>query len=94
MLTIAFISYIILINLVSFHLYRIDKIRAERAGFRIPEVVLLTVSFVGGALGAFCAMREYHHKTLHSVFSIGVPIALITQMVLILWTMIYTLLST
>ncbi len=94
MLTIAFISYIILINLVSFHLYRIDKIRAERDEYRISEAILLGGSFLGGALGAFCAMREFHHKTLHNIFSVGVPIALVIQTAIVVLTLVYCLLNT
>ena len=94
MLTIAFISYVILINLVSFHLYRIDKIRAERDEYRISEAILLGVSFLGGALGAFCAMREFHHKTLHNIFSVGVPIALVIQTAIVVLTLVYCLLNT
>ena len=91
---IALLSYIIVINIVAFHLYRIDKGRAERDEYRIPEAMLLGVSFLGGALGAFCAMREYHHKTLHKAFSIGVPIALALQTALVVGAMVYCLLGT
>lgn len=77
-----------------FHLYRIDKQRAERSEYRISEAVLLGVSFIGGALGAFCAMREYHHKTRHPVFTVGVPIALIMQITLIIGAMIHCLSAT
>lgn len=88
---IIFFSYIIIVNIVAFHLYRIDKQRAELGEYRISELVLLGVSFLGGALGAFCAMREYHHKTLHSVFAIGVPVVLVIQTALIMGAMIYCL---
>lgn len=88
------LSYIIILNLITFHLYRIDKQRAERGEYRISEVTLLGMSFLGGALGAFCAMHEFHHKTLHSVFAIGVPLALIIQVALVIWLMCYYLLET
>lgn len=86
---VLFFFYIIIINVVSFHMYRIDKRHAERDKSRISENALLTVSFFGGALGAFCAMHEYHHKTLHSSFTIGVPIALLIQTALVIWAMLY-----
>ena len=91
---IIFFLYIIIINIITFHLYRIDKWRAEQSEYRISEAILLGVSFLGGALGAFCAMREFRHKTLHSVFAIGVPLALIIQMALVIWVMYYCLLET
>jgi len=89
---VVFFAYIIVINVVSFHMYRIDKLRAEHDEYRIPEAVLLAVSFLGGALGAFCAMREYRHKTLHTAFSVGVPVALLIQIALVIWMMVRCLL--
>lgn len=86
---IAFFIYTIIINVVSFHMYRIDKIRAERNEYRISEPILLAVSYFGGALGAFCAMHEYRHKTLHASFTVGVPIALLLQTAMVIWTMVY-----
>jgi len=86
---ILLLSYIIIINTVSFHLYRIDKKRAEHGEFRIPEYILLGVAFLGGALGAYCAMHEYRHKTLHTAFTIGVPIALAVWTILVAWTIIH-----
>lgn len=91
---IIFFLYIIIINIITFHLYRIDKWRAEQSEYRISEAILLGVSFLGGALGAFCAMREFRHKTLHSVFAIGVPIALVIQTIFIIWVIYYCLLET
>lgn len=88
---IFFIAVVLVMNLVAYHLYRIDKLRAEQSKYRIPEAVLLTVSFLGGAFGAFCAMHEYHHKTLHTIFAVGVPIALAIQTVLVIWAMVYCL---
>ena len=75
-------------------MYRIDKRRAEHDEYRIPETALLAVSFLGGALGAFCAMREFHHKKLHTTFDVGVPIAFVLQTILIVWVMRYCLIAT
>lgn len=86
-------AYTIVINVVSFHMYRIDKLRAEHDEYRIPEAILLAVSFLGGALGAFCAMHEYRHKTLHTSFAVGVPIALFVQTVLVIWAMVHCLIA-
>lgn len=85
------IVFIWVMNVIAYYLYRIDKRRAEQSKYRIPEAVLLTVSFLGGAFGAFCAMHEYHHKTLHTIFAVGVPIALAIQTVMVIWTMVYCL---
>lgn len=89
-----FFSYIIIINMVTFHMYHIDKRRAEHDEYRISETALLAFSFIGGALGAFCAMREFRHKTLHTMFAVGVPFALVLQTILIVWAMRYCLIAT
>lgn len=86
---VVFFSFIIIVNILTFHLYRIDKQQAEASLSRIPEAILLALSFLGGALGAFCAMQEYRHKTLHKSFSICVPIALVLQAALVIWAMVY-----
>ncbi|MBQ0128399.1 MAG: DUF1294 domain-containing protein [bacterium] len=89
----VFFFYIIVMNVVAFHMYRIDKQHAERGEYRISEAALLAVSFLGGALGAFCAMHEYRHKTLHTSFAVGVPLALLVQTVLVVWAMVYCLIT-
>lgn len=91
---IAFFLYIIIVNLASFHLFHFDKQRAECGKYRIPERLLLGISFLGGALGAFCAMREYHHKTLHTAFALSVPVALAVQLVLVIWVIVHCLIET
>lgn len=92
-LMLTFFIYIFIINVVAFHLYRIDKRKAERDEYRIPEAILLGVAFLGGGLGAFCAMREYHHKTFHTAFTVGVPIALILQLALVIWAIVRCLMA-
>lgn len=91
---IVLLSYFIVINLVSFHLYRLDKRRAEQGDVRIPEFVLLGIAFLGGALGAFCAMHEYRHKTQHSLFFIGVPVTLVIQSALMMWGLVHCIIAT
>lgn len=69
--------YLAVINAVSFLLYGIDKKKAIRNQYRIPEATLLLLAFVGGALGAWIAMRVFHHKTRKIKFSAGVPALLV-----------------
>lgn len=88
---IVYYTYIIVLNLVTYYMYLIDKRRAEKDEYRIPEAVLLGLSFIGGAFGAFCAMQEYRHKTLHKAFVIGVPIALLLHVALFITVAIHTL---
>ena len=67
------ISYIILINLVAFALMGIDKYKAKKKAWRIPEATLFLFAFFGGSLGSTIGMFLFHHKTRHWYFLYGMP---------------------
>lgn len=81
---IGLILYFAVVNLIAFFLYGLDKGRARRGAWRIPEWVLLTIAAVGGSVGAWCGMYVFHHKTRHKKFVIGVPAVLFVQLVILL----------
>lgn len=66
--------YFIVINLLTFLLYGLDKYKAIRQEWRIPERALLLMAFVGGAFGAFSAMRIFRHKTRKERFRLMIPL--------------------
>lgn len=66
--------YFIVINLLSFLLYGLDKYKAIRQEWRIPERALLLMAFVGGAFGALSAMRIFRHKTRKGRFRLMIPL--------------------
>ena len=68
-----YVGYYVLMNIVGFVLFAVDKKRAILHQWRIPEVVLLGVSALGGCVGAYIAMRVYRHKIRYAIFSMGVP---------------------
>lgn len=74
--------YLTAINFVTFVLYGIDKYKAKKARWRIPEATLLWMAAIGGSIGAWTGMRVWHHKTLHKKFRFGVPAILILQIAL------------
>ena len=78
----ALICYIVVINLVSFMMFGIDKYKARRGQWRISEATLLAVAAIGGSIGAWMGMKVWHHKTLHSKFRYGVPIMLLAHIAL------------
>lgn len=59
---------IVIMSLVAFILYGVDKNKAQRGAWRIPEAVLLGWGFFGGAVGALCGMKVFRHKTKHWYF--------------------------
>ena len=77
--------YLLAINVVTFLLYGIDKWRAKRARWRMPEGVLLGLEAIGGSVGAWLGMGIWHHKTQHKKFRYGVPVMLLIQIALLVW---------
>ena len=79
--------YLVAINVVAFVVYGIDKYKAVRSKWRIPESTLIGLAVVGGSVGAWLGMKFWHHKTLHAKFRFGIPIILIAQVALVYWLM-------
>lgn len=75
--------YLAVINIVTFFLYGIDKWKAKRTKWRVPESTLLWWAAFGGSIGALLGMKIWHHKTLHKKFKYGVPAILVGQLALI-----------
>ena len=71
--------YWAVINIVTFFLYGIDKWKAKRTKWRVPEATLLWCAAFGGSIGALLGMKAWHHKSLHKKFRYGVPAILIAQ---------------
>lgn len=80
-----FIYYLLAINIVTFIVYGIDKLKAKKGLWRIPEATLLMFAVLGGSIGALCGMMVWRHKTKHRKFKIGVPAILFTQIALLIF---------
>jgi uncharacterized membrane protein YsdA (DUF1294 family) len=79
-LSTSILIYLAAINLVTFLVYGMDKLKAKKHWWRVPEATLLLLATVGGSVGAWVAMFLFHHKTLHKKFRYGVPAILIIQL--------------
>ena len=66
--------YLLLINLLGFVLYGVDKAKSKGKSRRIPERTLLWVARLGGGLGCWLGMMLFRHKTKHNRFMILVPL--------------------
>lgn len=73
------VVYFIFINLAGFLLMGIDKWKARKQAFRIPEATLFTVALIGGSVGSILGMFTFHHKTRHWYFVYGMPAILLLQ---------------
>lgn len=74
MVTNIIYAYFIIINIIAFAVYGLDKKRAIAEEWRIPEATLLTLAAVGGSIGALFGMQTFHHKTRKPKFRYGVPL--------------------
>lgn len=77
--------YLCAVNVLAFILYGIDKEKAKRRKWRIPEATLIGIAVIGGSAGAWLGMKTFHHKTKHAKFAVGVPVILVVQAVLLMY---------
>jgi uncharacterized membrane protein YsdA (DUF1294 family) len=77
------IIYLVVINVVTFFMYGIDKWKARKVKWRIREAALLGLAVLGGSIGAWLGMKVWHHKTLHKKFRYGVPAIIVIQLLLV-----------
>ncbi len=75
-------AYLIVLNLLAFLLMGLDKAKARRHRWRIPEKALFLSAILGGSIGAIAGMQLFRHKTKHASFRIGMPCILILQLAL------------
>ena len=76
------LTYLAVINVMTFFVYGIDKWKAKQSKWRIPEATLLGLAVVGGSIGAWLGMKTWHHKTLHKKFKYGIPAIVIVQLLI------------
>lgn len=84
-----FILYLVLINVIAFLLMGIDKRRAVRHRWRIPEKTLFLSALLLGSIGANLGMQVFRHKTKHKSFVFGMPLILIIQTAAVLYFLFY-----
>ena len=77
--------YLLIVNAAGFLLMLVDKIKAKRNLWRIPEATLITVAAIGGSIGSITGMNLFRHKTKHKSFTIGVPAIFVLQLSLAAW---------
>ena len=75
-------AYLIVLNLLAFLLMGLDKAKARRHRWRLPEKTLFLSAILGGSIGAIAGMQLFRHKTKHASFRIGMPCILILQLAL------------
>lgn len=68
------------INILAFLVFGLDKRKARKDRWRVPEATLLLLAVIGGSAGALLGMVVFRHKTRHNKFRIGLPLILLAQL--------------
>ena len=82
------ILYILISNCIGFGAMALDKYKAERAGWRIPEKTLFMITLLGGGIGTTAGMYLFRHKTKKLYFTIGFPTILISEIAIIIYLLV------
>ncbi|MCY9515145.1 DUF1294 domain-containing protein [Paenibacillus apiarius] len=80
--TLVVFIYLLIVNIVGYQMMVIDKKRAVRQRYRIPERKLFLTAWLGGALGVLTGMYNKRHKTQHATFTAGIPFILLINIVM------------
>lgn len=81
--------YGVIVNVLTFFLFGLDKYKARKRKWRISETVLMTMAFLGGSLGALAGMSVFRHKTRHWKFTVGIPVFLLFHGLLLLYGYVF-----
>ena len=92
-MVIYLLNYLVIINIIAFIAYGIDKLKAKKGKWRITEATLLLLAIIGGSIGAWCGVKVWHHKTLHKKFRYGIPLIIAIQIAMIWYLLKDTLQS-
>ena len=80
--------YLLIINAAGFVLMLVDKYKARKNLWRIPEATLMGFAAAGGSIGALAGMYLVRHKTKHLKFTVGIPIFLFVHIVIGIWLIV------
>lgn len=84
-----FVYYLLLINALGFVFMSVDKYRARKNLWRVPERTLLAFAFLGGSFGVLLGIRLLRHKTRKEKFSVGVPVLFAFHSLLVFFWMFF-----
>ena len=77
--------YLAIINVIGFLSMGFDKFKAKHEMWRTKEQTLFIIAMIGGSIGSITGMYAFRHKTKHTNFTVGMPVILITQIVLTIY---------
>ena len=80
-----FIIYLVIINIIGFFIMWLDKRKAKKSKWRIPEKTLFIITALGGGIGTIAGMYTFRHKTQKLQFVLGLPIITIFEIIAIIY---------
>lgn len=83
--------YLLIVNAAGFLLMLVDKFKAQKKLWRIPEATLMGVAAIGGSIGSLAGMYTFRHKTKHPKFTVGIPVILVLQIAAAIALYVYVL---
>ena len=83
-----FVIYILAINLIGFFIMWLDKHKARKGSWRIPEKTLFIITAIGGGIGTTVGMFVFRHKTKKLNFLIGFPFITILEIILAIYYLV------
>lgn len=83
------ITYLVIINIIGFLIMYIDKQKAKKGAWRIPEKVLFIITAIGGGVGTIAGMYTFRHKTQKVAFVIGFPFITILEIILAVYLIFF-----
>lgn len=90
LVVIIILLYLLVINLFGFMLMGVDKHKARKQVWRIPESTLFSVAAIGGGIGSLIGMYTFRHKTQHKSFVIGMPLIILVHILLAMILIFFT----
>lgn len=82
------IIYVLVINLIAFLAMGMDKWKAKRDAWRIPEQTLMSLVLLGGGIGGIAGMYTFRHKTKKARFFVGFPVILIVEIAIVIYLLV------
>ena len=79
------IAYFVFMNIAGYASMGLDKVKAKRHAWRIPEATLFSIAILGGSVGSIFGMFHFRHKTKHWYFVIGLPIIFFIQLAIAIY---------
>ncbi|MDY7223670.1 DUF1294 domain-containing protein [Halalkalibacterium halodurans] len=79
----VFFLYVGSLTVIGFAVMGLDKQKARTGRWRTPEKTLWLIALLGGSIGVFAGMRYFRHKTKHASFSVGLPLLIVVQLMIL-----------